>query len=105
MVTGYHLKVVQPGYDILKGQAGEGIRADLGISQILKPIIVSGEEGEHSLVHVADLKHEVGKDLQELLHLEGGWPLMRLREFMMHRGIVFNGDGRQLGRHERGDSG
>ena len=57
------------------------------------------------MVHVADLKHEVGKDLQELLHLEGGWPLMRLREFMMHRGIVFNGDGRQLGRHERGDSG
>ena len=64
-----------------------------------------GDVGEHSLVRVADLKHGVGEDLQELLHLEGGWPLRRLRELRLHRGIDFDGDGRELGRHERGDSG
>ena len=53
----------------------------------------------------ADLKHSVGEDSQELLHLEVGWPLMRLRELRLHRGITFEGNERDLGRHERGVSG
>ena len=57
------------------------------------------------MVRVADLKHGVGEELQELLHLEGGCPLRRLRELRLHRGIDFDDDGRELGRHERGDSG
>ena len=41
------------------------------------------------LVSRADLKQNIGEDLQEFLHLEEGWPLMRL-----HRGIDFGGDKR-----------
>ena len=50
----------------------------------------------------ADLKHSVGENLQELLHLEVGWSLMRLRELRLHRGIGFRGGRMELGRHERG---
>ena len=57
------------------------------------------------MVRVADLKHGIGENLQELLHLEGGWPFMRLRQLKLHRGIGFDDDRRELGRHEQGDSG
>ena len=35
------------------------------------------------MVCVVDLKHGVGEDLQELLHLEGGWPLRRVWELRL----------------------
>ena len=48
------------------------------------------------------MKHNVGEDLQELLHLELGWLLMRLQELGLHRRIDFGGDMTELGRHEQG---
>ena len=48
------------------------------------------------LVSRGVLKHNVGEESQELLHLEVGWPLMRLQELRLHRGIDFKGDGREL---------
>ena len=56
------------------------------------------------LVSRGVLKHNVGEESQELLHLEVGWPLMRLWELRLDRGLDF-GDGRELGRYERGVSG
>ena len=54
-------------------------------------------EGEHIQIRMAYLNHGVGEDLQELLHLEARWPLMRLRELRLHRVI---GVRSELGRHE-----
>ena len=60
---------------------------DLGIWPILRLFVVSGEEGEHSLICVVDLKHGVGEELEELLHLERGWSFVRLRELGLHHSI------------------
>ena len=65
---------------------------------------MSGAEGEHSLIRVVDLKHGVGDELQELLHLERGRSFVRLRELGLHWGIGVGGGGRELGCHERGRS-
>ena len=67
----------------------------------LETFAISGEEGEHSLIGLVDLKHGVGEEQQELPHLKVGRPLMRLRELWLHRGIGFGGDGMQWGHHER----
>ena len=65
---------------------------------------MSGEAREHSLICVAVLKHGLGDELQELLHLERGRSFVRLRELGLHRGIGVGGGGRELGCHERGRS-
>ena len=51
---------------------------------------------------MVDLNHGVGEDLWELLHLEGWWALVRLRELELHKGITFRGHTREMGGHERG---
>ena len=71
---------------------------------MLIAVIVSGEEGEHRLICVADFKHGVADELQELLHSERGRSFVRLRELRLHRGIGVGGGGRELGCHERGRS-
>ena len=38
----------------------------------MSAVIVSGEQGQHSLLCMVDLKHGVGEELEELLHLESG---------------------------------
>ena len=44
-------------------QVKEGFWPNLGIGLIMRPFKVGEQEGEHSLIRVADLNHGVRKDL------------------------------------------